>query len=81
MTKRLQVLLDEEEYGEIQNAARRQRVSLAEWVRQAMRQARSDQSGSLDVKLRAISKASQYEFPTSDIEDMLQEIEVGQGIQ
>ncbi len=33
MFKRLQVLLDEEEYKEIQGVARRQRVTLAEWVR------------------------------------------------
>ena len=34
MSKRLQVLLDEEEYKEIQGVARRHRVTLAEWVRQ-----------------------------------------------
>jgi hypothetical protein len=78
MSKRLQVLLDEEEYKEIQGVARRQRVTLAEWVRQALRQARSDHPGAVDAKLRVIADASQHNFPTADIEVMLQEIEAGQ---
>ena len=78
MPKRLQVLLDEEEYKEIQRVARSQRVTLAEWVRQALRQARSDHPGTVDDKLRVIADASLHEFPTADIEVMLREIEAGQ---
>ncbi len=78
MSKRLQVLLDEEEYKEIQGVARRQRMSLAEWVRQALRQARSDHPGTVDAKLRIIADASRHDFPTADIEVMLKEIEEGQ---
>ena len=78
MSKRLQVLLDEEEYKEIQDVARRQRVTLAEWVRQALRQARSDHPGTVEAKLRVITDASRHEFPTADIDVMLQEIEAGQ---
>ena len=78
MSKRLQVLLDEEEYKEIQGVARRQRVTLAEWVRQALRQARSDHPGTVEAKLRVIAHASRHKFPTADIEVMLREIETGQ---
>ena len=78
MPKRLQVLLDEEEYEEIQDVARRQRVTLAEWVRQALRQARSDHLGTVEAKLQVIADASRHEFPTADIDVMLQEIEAGQ---
>ncbi len=78
MTKRLQVLIEEEEYLEIQAVARRQRVTLAEWVRQALRKARGDHPGAVEAKLRAIADASRHEFPTADIEVMLQEIEAGQ---
>ena len=78
MPKRLQILLDEEEYKEIQRAARRQRVTLAEWVRQALRQARSGHPGSVEAKLRVIADASRHDFPTADMEVMLQEIEAGQ---
>ena len=77
MSRRLQVLVDEQEYQEIQVAARNQRMTVAEWVRQALREARDDQPGSIDFKLRAIADASHYEFPTADIEVMLQEIDSG----
>jgi hypothetical protein len=41
MSKRLQVLLDEPEWREVQRAARASRVTVAEWVRQALRAARA----------------------------------------
>ncbi len=78
MVKRLQVLLDEEEYQEIQGVARRQRMTVAEWVRQALRAARGYQYGVAQTKLRAIADASRHRYPTADIEDMLGEIEAGQ---
>ena len=77
MSKRLQVLVDEREKQEIQVAARSQRMTVVEWVRQALRKARDDQPGSIDFKLRAIADASGHEFPTADIEVMLQEIDSG----
>ena len=77
MAKRLQVLLDEEEYLEIQAVARRQRMTLAEWVRQALRKAKADDPATVETKLRAIADASRHEFPTADIEIMLREIESG----
>ena len=79
MTKRLEVLLGDEEYLEIQGVARSQHVTIEEWVRQALRQARGDYpSATAEAKLRAIAKASRHEFPTADIEVMIREIEAGQ---
>ena len=80
MPKRLQVLFDEEEYREIQGEARRQRVTVAEWVRQALREARSNSPGTVDAKLRAIADASRHRFPTAGIDTMLEEIEAGQEV-
>ena len=77
MTKRLQVRLNDEEYEEIQVLASRRRMSMAEWVRQALRSALDDQSGAVGAKLRAIAEASRHQFPTADIDLMLQEIETG----
>ena len=77
MSKRLQVLMDEEEYREIQGVARRQRVTVAEWVRQALRKAREDDSGTVEAKLLAVAEASRHQFPTADIDVMLDEIERG----
>ena len=75
MTKRLQVLVDEEEYGEIQRVALAQHVTIAEWVRQALRKARSEHPSTVESKLRAIAEASRHQFPTADIETMLRESE------
>ena len=77
MSKRLQVLMDEQDYVEIQGVARRQRVTVAEWVRQTLRSARDDHPGTGDAKLRAIADASRHRFPTADVDVMLQEIERG----
>ncbi|MCY4454889.1 MAG: antitoxin [Chloroflexi bacterium] len=81
MSRRLQVLFDEEEYREIQVVARRHRLTVAEWVRQALRKARDDDPGSVEARLRVITEASRNEFPTADIEVMLDEIAAGQRIE
>jgi hypothetical protein len=74
------VLLDDPEWREIQRAARAQRLTIAEWVRQALRAARKQQPrGDLDRKLAAVRAASRHAFPTGDIDQMLAEIERGYG--
>ena len=78
MSRRIQVLLDEQDYREIQGIAGRQRVTLSEWVRQALRKAIVDHQGTADAKLRAIIDASRHRFPTADVDVMLREIHDGQ---
>lgn len=78
MPKRLQVILQDPEYREIQKAARSSRMSIAEWVRQALATARtSESSADIGKKLDAIRAAVRHEFPTADIDTMLAEIEAG----
>jgi hypothetical protein len=78
MPKRLQVILQDPDYREIQRAARSRQMSIAEWVRQALLTARRrEPQGDLEKKLAAIRAAARYESPTSDIETMLAEIESG----
>ncbi len=78
MAKRLQVILQDPEYRGIQRAARSRRMSIAEWVRQALAHARRREPlGDVDKKLAAIRAAAKHEFPTGDIETMLAEIEQG----
>jgi hypothetical protein len=80
MSKRLQVLLKDPEYREIRQAAHARNLSVAEWVRQALRLVRrSEPTGSTDKKIKAIRAAVRYEFPTADIDQMLEEIERGYG--
>jgi hypothetical protein len=78
MSKRLQVLLEEDELRDIQQAAQQERLTVAEWVRQALREVRRQRpQASLERKLAAIRKASGYAAPTADIDQMLAEIEQG----
>lgn len=80
MAKRLQVLLDEAEYLEIRQAAERERMSIAEWVRQSLRSARRADAERVSTKLRALADAVAHDFPTGDIEEMLGDIEAGRAL-
>lgn len=78
MTRRLQVLFDHHELREIKRAARDRRMTVAEWVRQALRAARSAEAApDPRRKLEAIRTASRHSFPTADIDQVLAEIERG----
>jgi len=76
--QRLQVVLDARELGEIQRYARQQRMTTAEWVRQALRAARKAAPG-LDArkKMAAIRAATHHAFPAPNVDQMLREIERG----
>ena len=78
MTKRLQVLFDDDELRDIQRLAKRRRMTTAEWVRHSLRAAREADSGAdVGQKLAAVRTASRFSFPTADITTMLDEIERG----
>ena len=80
MAKRLQVIIQDPEYRDIQRAARLRRMSIEEWVRQALVQARrSETSREVASKLEVIRAAARMEFPTAEIDRMLEEIEPGYG--
>jgi len=81
MSKRLQVVIDESELGRFQRAAQARGLTLATWVRQALRVAEAQgASGDLDSKLAAVRAASGHAFPAPDIEVMLAEIERGYAV-
>ncbi|MDA0322507.1 MAG: antitoxin [Verrucomicrobia bacterium] len=78
MSKRLQVILDDAELNEIRATAKEQRMTVAEWVRQALRTARRSVSeGRADKKIESIRASARQGFPTADIDQMLSEIERG----
>ena len=78
MSKRLQVLLEEDELRDIRKVARSQRLTVAEWVRQTLRAARRQVPlSSRARKLEALEEAERYSFPAGPIEQMLGEIERG----
>jgi hypothetical protein len=78
MAKRLQVLLPDPEYREIQRIARSRRISVAQWVRQALHAAKREEPlGDVSKKLEALRAAAKFEFPTAGIEQLLADIEQG----
>lgn len=78
MAKRLQVILKDPEYREVQRAARSRDMSIAEWVRQAMLQARRREPlGTIGKKLEIVRAAARFDFPSGDIDRILDEIEAG----
>jgi hypothetical protein len=80
MAKRLQVIIRDPEYREIQRMARSRHMSIAEWVRQALDLARRREPiTDVGKKLEIIRAAVRYDYPSGDIEDLLAEIESGYG--
>lgn len=78
MSKRLQVILDDKELRDIQRTAKRQQMTVAAWVRQALRNARREVPlTDTKKKLGVVRAAVRHEFPTGDVDQMLQEIEQG----
>jgi len=78
MSKRLQVILQDPEYRELQKVARSRHMTIAEWVRQALDLARRKEPvGSMTKKLETVRRAAQAQYPAGDIESMLGEIEAG----
>ena len=78
MSIRLQVVMDEAELEEIRRAAKRSRLTVSEWVRQALRQQRRAEPGAdRERKLLVVREAAEHGYPTADIDQMLEEIEAG----
>src|SRR5437763_5080766 len=79
MSKRLQVLLPDEEMKAIQEAAQLENMPVGQWVRKSLREIREQQPlKSKEFKLAAIRKAVELSLaPSCDIEQMLAEIEQG----
>lgn len=78
MSKRLQVLLEDAEYRALHRVARAHRMTVAEWVRQALRNARRREPlTDVGKKLGIVRAAARHSFPTGGIDQVLAEIERG----
>ncbi len=76
MSKRLDILLTDQEMADIRVLAGRKEISAKEWARQTLLLACSQVSMiDRETKLNAIDRAAKYNFPTADIDQMLSEIE------
>ncbi|HMC61968.1 MAG TPA: hypothetical protein VKJ01_22430, partial [Candidatus Solibacter sp.] len=70
--------LPDREMLDIQRLAKREHLTLGEWVRRALREARTSRPAiAPEAKLKAVRRAAAYSFPTADVGQMLDEIERG----
>ena len=81
MSRRIQIVVAEDEMQEFRRAASSEGLPLSEWARRAMRRARQQQSGpSASQKLSALEKALRCGYPTGEMDTMLREIEEGRDL-
>jgi predicted 2-oxoglutarate/Fe(II)-dependent dioxygenase YbiX len=72
------VLVEEDELREIRKVAHARRMTVAEWVRSAMREARRrEPTAPAERKLAVVRAAAKNQLPTAEIDQMLAEIERG----
>jgi len=77
MSKRLQVVLKDEELERFERTAQTLGLTTSEWARQSLRAAeRKVSTGDVEAKLAAIRTAARYRFPVEpDVDRMLVEME------
>jgi hypothetical protein len=68
------MLLPDQEMSDIKKLAKRESLTVAEWVRRALRKARKNRPVIEPAKLNAVRRAVKYSFPTADIDQMLSEV-------
>lgn len=78
MSKRLQILLPDREMSDIQRLAKRERLTVSEWVRRALREARTSRRVvEPGTKLEAVRRAAKSSFPTAGLDQIRRGIERG----
>lgn len=79
MSKRLQVLLDEQEFRELRRMASARRITVAALVRETLRAAQQREPlGDAAAKLAAVRAGGRHAFPTAaTVDGMNAEIERG----
>ena len=81
MSKRLQVVVNDEEYRALAAAARRREQPVAAFVRDALRRSLEDEAEPTpEERIAAILRFARFAGPTGDIEEVLAEIEEGRGL-
>jgi hypothetical protein len=71
-TRRAQILMDPEEYEQLERVARERRTSVGELVRVAVRK---EYLTSRDERMRAVERIAAMELPVGDWDEMKREIE------
>ena len=81
MSKRLQVMLPDDEYRLLLRAARRRGKPVSQLVRDGLRR-ELERDGDMDPdqRIAAILRFARFAGPTGDIDQLLEQIEQGRGL-
>jgi metal-responsive CopG/Arc/MetJ family transcriptional regulator len=78
MSKRLQVVLPDDEYRALERAARRRRKPISQLVRDSLRQTVAQRDDvEPEKRIAAVLRFARFSGPTGDIGQLLAEIEQG----
>ena len=81
MSKRLQVILPDDEYRAVSEVAQRAGKPVAEVVRESLRRTVAEaQDMTPEERIAAVLKFARFAEPIGDIEQVLDEIERGRGL-
>jgi hypothetical protein len=81
VSKRLQVVLPDEEYRAIASAARRRGQPISRLVRDSLRRSLAEEAEpDPDRRIAAVLRFARFAGPTGDIAELLEEIERGRGL-
>ncbi len=78
MSKRLQVLIPEEEFRELHKVSKSQNKSVADWVRESIHiRLQANKPETPEKRLARLLKFARFSGPSGDIKQILSEIEKG----
>jgi ribbon-helix-helix CopG family protein len=81
MSRRLQVVMPDDEYRAVARAARRRGKPVAQVVRESLRKTLAEQvDPAPERRIAAVLRFARFAGPTGDIDQLLSEIEKGRGL-
>jgi hypothetical protein len=82
MSKRLQVVMPDDEYRALLRASRRTRKPVAQLVRESLRRTLAEaEDVPAEGRIAAVLRFARFSGPTGDIDQVLAEIEAGRGLE
>ncbi len=80
MSKRLQIVLPDDEYRAVADAAHRQGKPVARLVRESLRRTLAEGDQDPEQRIARVLRFARFEGPTGEIDEVLDEIERGRGL-
>jgi hypothetical protein len=81
MSKRLQIVLSDDEYRALADAAKRQGMPVARLVRESLRRTLAGEPEiEPEQRIAAVLRFARFSGPTGDIDQLLREIEGGRAL-